>query len=198
MPDDLFTLLLVRGDELGNLFWPGVSLLEKAIRPVLVYAFLLVGLRAVGKRELAQLNKFDLVVLLILSNTVQNAIIGNDNSVLGGLLGALVLLATNWLADRYLYSHPRLEHLFEGEPVVLVRDGQVCEAACAREKITRSELLAAIRRQGLADLAEVKLAVLETGGNISVVPGESAQERLLQQLLARLDRIEGLLARPAR
>src|SRR5579875_728089 len=168
-----------------DLLVPGIPVIEKIVRPIIIYLFLVAALRLSGKRELAQLNKFDLVVLLILSNTVQNAIIGNDNSVLGGLLGALVLLATNWLADRYLYSHPRLEHLFEGEPVVLVRDGQVCEAACAKEKITRSELLAAIRRQGLTDIAEVKLAVLETGGNISVVPQRPAQEQLLQQLLAR-------------
>jgi uncharacterized membrane protein YcaP (DUF421 family) len=192
MPDDLLPNLLVRGDELLNILMPGVSLLEKVMRPLLVYIFLLVGLRLVGKRELSQLNKFDLVVLLILSNTVQNAIIGNDNSVLGGLLGAVVLLGINWVADRYLYSHPALGRLFEGEPTMLVRDGQVLKAPCGREEITDGELLAAIRREGFVDVSEVDQAWLETGGTISIVPKRPTHE---EEILARLERIEALLTR---
>src|ERR1700759_2584502 len=100
-------------------FWkdilqPDVSILEKIIRPVLVYVFLIVGLRLAGKRELAQLNPFDLVVLLTLSNTVQNAIIGNDNSVTGGIIGATTLLAVNYFVVRFLYDHEKLESLIEG------------------------------------------------------------------------------------
>src|SRR5437764_7537465 len=110
-----------------DLFHPDVSILEKIIRPILVYAFLIVGLRLAGKRELAQLNAFDLVVLLTLSNTVQNAIIGNDNSVLGGLIGATTLLAVNYVMVRFFYSHEKLDHLIEGNADTLVDNGQVNE-----------------------------------------------------------------------
>src|ERR1700759_1472989 len=100
-------------------FWkdilqPDISILEKIVRPILVYVFLIVGLRLAGKRELAQLNPFDLVVLLTLSNTVQNSIIGNDNSVLGGVMGATTLLAVNYFVVRFLYDHEKLESLIEG------------------------------------------------------------------------------------
>jgi uncharacterized membrane protein YcaP (DUF421 family) len=102
-----------------------VPLLEKIIRPVLVYFFLIIGLRLAGKRELAQLNTFDLVVLLTLSNTVQNAIIGNDNSLSGGVIGATALLATNALFVRFLYTHEKLDRLVEGAPDVLIENGEL-------------------------------------------------------------------------
>src|SRR5262245_12606922 len=97
----------------AHLFDLELPVLEKVIRPVLAYAFLVVGLRLAGKRELAQLNPFDLIVLLLLANTVQNAMIGDDVTVAGGLIGASTLLAVNWLVVRYLYGHPRLERLLE-------------------------------------------------------------------------------------
>src|SRR5262249_13758163 len=96
-----------------NMFYLGLPVLEKMFRPVIVYIFLIVGLRLAGKRELAQLNPFDLIVLLTLSNTVQNAIIGDDNSVTGGILGASTLLAVNYFVVRFLYGHERWEHLIE-------------------------------------------------------------------------------------
>src|SRR5256714_5911951 len=102
-----------------NMFVLGLPILEKILRPILVYLFLIVGLRLSGKRELAQLNPFDLVVLLTLSNTVQNAIIGEDNSVTGGIVGAVSLLVVNYLVVRFLYDHQKLEHLVEGDPDVL-------------------------------------------------------------------------------
>src|SRR5213078_4838268 len=95
---------------LRALFHLDVPVLEKIVRPILVYLFLIIGLRLAGKRELAQLNPFDLIVLLTLSNTVQNAIIGNDNSVVGGVIGATTLLAVNYFVVRFLYSHERLDH----------------------------------------------------------------------------------------
>src|SRR5664279_5011879 len=104
----------------GDIFVVGVPIAEKILRPALVYVFLVVALRVFGKRELAQLNPFDLVVLLSLSNTVQNAIIGNDNSLSGGLIGALALLAINYLVVRFLFRHRRLDEIVEGEPTVLV------------------------------------------------------------------------------
>src|SRR5712692_345945 len=109
----------------ADMFHLGLPVLEKALRPVFVYAFLVVGLRLAGKRELAQLNPFDLVVLLTLSNTVQNAIIGDDNSVTGGVIGATTLLALNYLVVRFLYGHERLDRLVEGQPDVLIEGGRV-------------------------------------------------------------------------
>src|SRR5436190_17694664 len=108
-----------------DLFHPDISILEKIVRPILVYFFLVISLRLAGKRELAQLNPFDLVVLLTLSNTVQNAIIGNDNSVTGGIIGASTLLAVNYFVVRFLYSHERLDHLIEGACDELITDGKI-------------------------------------------------------------------------
>src|SRR5581483_5907680 len=113
-------VLLGTGDNNTEVTWA-----EKLIRPILVYVALLFLLKMFGKRELAQLNPFDLVVLLILSNTVQNAIIGNDTSLIGGLVGALVLLIVNWIVVRYFYQHRQLDEFFEGEPRVLIQDGKL-------------------------------------------------------------------------
>src|SRR5438876_10963163 len=119
-----------------NMFSLSLPVAEKVLRPVVVYVFLIVGLRLAGKRELAQLNPFDLVVLLTLSNTVQNAIIGEDNSVTGGVIGAATLLVVNYLVVRFMYSHARLERLIEGAPDVLVEGGEVRMDNCKRELIT--------------------------------------------------------------
>ena len=108
----------------SDIFVVGAPMVEKILRPVLVYVFLVVALRVFGKRELAQLNPFDLVVLLSLSNTVQNAIIGNDNSLTGGLIGALALLALNYLVVRFLFRHRRLDQILEGEPTTADRARQ--------------------------------------------------------------------------
>src|SRR3979490_2777115 len=109
----------------NSIFAMGAPLAEKILRPVVVYIFLVLALRVFGKRELAQLNPFDLVVLLSLSNTVQNAIIGNDNSVSGGFIGALSLLGLNYLVVRFLFRHRRLDQLFEGKPTVMIECGKV-------------------------------------------------------------------------
>lgn len=179
------------GELFNNLFVPGVSILEKVVRPVIVYAFLVVALRAGGLRELAQLNSFDLVVLLTISNTVQNAIIGNDNSLLGGLIGAATLVLVNAAVVRYLYRHPALERRLEGGPVWLVRDGKVVAENLRRELITEDELLAAIHRQGVASVAECDQVILEASGTITVIP---RRPTALEEVLARLDRLERLLA----
>src|SRR4051794_28740758 len=109
-----------------NMFVLGrLELAEKILRPLVVYGFLIIALRLAGKRELAQLNPFDLVVLLTLSNTVQNAIIGNDNTVIGGIVGATTLLAANYVVVRFISRHERLERLIEGDPDVLIEDGRI-------------------------------------------------------------------------
>ena len=183
---------------LQDVLLPGAPVAEKILRPVLVYAFLLVLLRFAGVRTLSQMNAFDLVVLLMLSNTVQNAIIGNDNSVLGGMIGAVTLVALNVAVVRYLYRHPDLDRRIEGEPVVLVDRGRFVRPNLQKCLITEDELMAAIRRQGAAELEEVRRVVLETSGTISVLlqhptPVEAAEG----DLAARLARIEALLARLA-
>src|SRR5262245_49532304 len=150
-----------------DLLHPDTSILEKVIRPILVYLFLVVSLRLAGKRELAQLNPFDLVVLLTLSNTVQNAIIGPDDSVTGGLLGAATLLLVNYLVVRYLFKHERLERLVEGDPDVLIENGKVRTDRLSSEMISLSELERAAHRQGFAGLHEVEHCVLEPGGGLS-------------------------------
>src|SRR5215467_12339311 len=142
----------------------GAPLVEKILRPVIVYLALIVLLRIFGKRELAQLNPFDLVVLLSLSNTVQNAIIGNDNSVTGGLIGAFSLLATNYMVVRFLFKHRRIDQILEGSPTVLIENGKIHRKALAKELLTESELLTVCHRQGFANMEEVQTAVLEPGG----------------------------------
>jgi len=171
------------------------SLLEKMLRPVIVYAFLVIGLRLAGKRELAQLNPFDLVVLLSLSNTVQNAIIGDDNSITGGLIGAATLLAVNYLVVRFLFRHRRLDEIIEGEPTILIENGKLRKRALARELITLSELLMVAHRQGFAKLDDVETCILESGGTFfmkgKTPPPDEARHN---ELLTRLDRISTQLA----
>src|SRR6202008_306018 len=144
-----------------DMFVLGVPVLEKILRPVIVYIFLVLMLRLSGKRELVQLNPFDLVVLLTLSNTVQNAIIGEDNTVTGGIIGATSLLVVNYLVVRFLYNHRKLEQLVEGSPDILIEDGKVKTANLKRELITMEQLEAAGRKQGFESLAEVQQCVLE-------------------------------------
>jgi uncharacterized membrane protein YcaP (DUF421 family) len=153
----------------SDILQPEVSILEKVVRPVLVYLFLVIGLRLAGKRELAQLNPFDLVVLLTLSNTVQNAIIGSDNSVAGGVIGATTLLLVNYFVVRFFYRHERLERFVVGEPEVLIENGEIKFDRLDKELIERTELEAAARKQGFESLDEVARAVLEPGGTFSFI-----------------------------
>jgi uncharacterized membrane protein YcaP (DUF421 family) len=171
----------------NDLFVLGVPLAEKLVRTLCVYGFLLVGLRLAGKRELGQLNPFDLVVLLLLSNTVQNAIIGNDNSLLGGIAGASALLIINWLVVRYLYTHPAIARWLEGDADVLIEGGRLHDVRLKRELITRGELEAAARRQGIDGLHQVETCRLEVGGALTFVPRvPTDDERRHQELLRHL------------
>jgi uncharacterized membrane protein YcaP (DUF421 family) len=173
-----------------HLFVPEIPLLEKIVRPIAVYLFLLVGLRLAGKRELAQLNPFDLVVLLTISNTVQNAIIGNDTSLIGGLIGAITLLTVNHLVARLTYRHPRFERFVEGDADVLIDHGQVIERNLQRELLTKTELEVAARRQGYASLGDVERAVLEMGGAITFVAKEPSLDSVRhREVLARLEQL---------
>jgi uncharacterized membrane protein YcaP (DUF421 family) len=179
----------------SDMFNLGLPVLEKILRPIIIYAVLVVGLRLAGKRELAQLNPFDLVVLLTLSNTVQNAIIGNDNTVTGGVIGAATLLAVNYLVVRFLYGHRRLDEMVEGDSDVLIEGGQIRLDRLRGEVITLAELDSAAHKQGFDSLDEVERAILEPGGTISFIRKEPAPEAARhEELLARLDQITRELA----
>jgi uncharacterized membrane protein YcaP (DUF421 family) len=173
---------------LDHMFQMPLPILEKLARPVIIYLVLVVLLRIFGKRELAQLNPFDLVVLLSLSNTVQNAIIGDDNSVSGGIIGAIGLLAINWLVVRVLFRSPGLTRLLEGRAIVLVRNGQIDRKALERESLTSEELIEVIHRQGFENLHLVRKCELEPNGTFYVEPYEPTQaDKHHAELLARLD-----------
>jgi uncharacterized membrane protein YcaP (DUF421 family) len=183
----------------NDIFVPGVPLLEKTIRTLVVYGAVLLGLRLAGKRELSQLNPFDLVVLLLLSNTVQNAIIGNDNSVIGGLFGAAVLLLTNHFLVRYLFKSGRLDAM-EGNPDVLVSGGKIMHDRLNEELITIAELEGAARRQGIKSIADVEECRLETGGALTFVertptPEDAKHNEVMDRLEAIERRLETLAAR---
>ncbi len=173
---------------LDHMFQLPLPIVEKLVRPVLVYLVLVLLLRIFGKRELAQLNPFDLVVLLSLSNTVQNAIIGDDNSVTGGVIGAFSLLMINWLVVRVLFRSKRLTRAIEGRATVLVHNGQVDKKALARESLSREELLAVVHRQGFEGFHQVRHCELEPNGTFYVEAFDpSASDKRHTELLARLD-----------
>ena len=178
-----------------DMFRLGVPVAEKILRPILVYIFLIVGLRLAGKRELAQLNPFDLVVLLTLSNTVQNAIIGEDNSVIGGVIGASTLLFVNYVLVRFLSRHETLERLVEGEPRVLMENGQVKEDCLRKEAISIGELETAAHKQGFASLEDVDRAVLDPSGVVAFF-GRKPHPDVARhdEVVKRLDQITAQLA----
>ena len=192
---------LATNDMWNSIFAVGAPVVEKIVRPIVVYVCLVALLRVFGKRELAQLNPFDLVVLLSLSNTVQNAIIGNDNSLSGGIIGALTLLAINYVVVRFFFRHRRLDQVFEGKPTVLIRHGRVVEKALAAELLTRAELLTVLHRQGFEGLDDVDTCTLEPGGVFAIRrKSPPADEVKHAEVMARLgelrDQLERLAERP--
>ena len=173
---------------LDHMFQMPLPLLEKLARPVIVYIVLVLLLRIFGKRELAQLNPFDLVVLLSLSNTVQNDIIGEDNSVTGGVVGAIGLLAINWLVVRLLFRSPKLTRLLEGRSITLIKNGQVDAKALERESLTREELIEVIHRQGFEHVHDVKKCDLEPNGTFYLESFDpSSAEKHHAELIAKID-----------
>jgi uncharacterized membrane protein YcaP (DUF421 family) len=156
---------------------------------------LVVLVRVFGKRELAQLNPFDLIVLLSLSNTVQNAIIGEDNSITGGLIGATTLLLVNYVLVRFVSRHESLERLVEGDPDVLIEDGKIKHDCLQREAITEFELLGAAHKQGFAGLDEIDRAVLEPSGSICFFGKKPDPDTARhEELMKRLDQLTAQLA----
>jgi uncharacterized membrane protein YcaP (DUF421 family) len=178
------------------MFVLGLPLAEKILRPVVVYAFLVISLRLSGKRELVQLNPFDLVVLLTLSNTVQNAIIGDDNSVSGGIIGATSLLVVNYLVVRFLYNHKTLDRLIEGKEDVLIDKGHVKTERLKKELISMQQLAAAARKQGFDDLSQVEQCILEPGGTMTFIKKKPDEEDTRHsEILRRFEMVTEELAR---
>jgi len=176
----------------ADLLTMGVPVLEKVVRTVAVYAGLLVLVRVAGKRDLAQLNSFDLVVLLLLSNVVQNAVIGNDDSLVGGLLGALTLVAVNAVVVRAFRANATADKVFEGTETPLVSDGQLDHKAIQRLGLRPADVVNALRRQGASNVEEVADAKLTPGGGIVVrlrPDAENATAADIARLEAKLDRL---------
>jgi len=173
-----------------------VSLLEKVVRPVVVYLILVFGLKTVGKRLLAQLNPFDLVVLLTLSNTVQNAIIGNDTSLAGGIIGAAALLGVNALLVRLFYRGPSKALLFRSDrDIALVTEGRLVEPELRRLRINAAELTAKAHERGFDTLDEVESAMLYPNGTIYFRSRpEDTDAGRHAELLRRLDALDARLA----
>jgi uncharacterized membrane protein YcaP (DUF421 family) len=178
----------------NDLMHLGVSVPDKLIRTVIVYLALIVLLRLAGKRDLAQLNSFDLIVVLLLSNVVQNAVIGPDNSLLGGLIGATVLIAANAFLVRVVRPHARVAALMEGTTTVLARSGAWIPAALRHEGVRQTDMEAALRRQNAYKIEDVDEVKLEPGGTIVVdlrPELESATKADIERLEAKLDRLLG-------
>ncbi len=174
---------------------------ERILRAVVVYAFVVVALRLAGKRELGQLNSLDLVVLLFLSNILQNSIIGNDVSITGGVIGAATLLLVNYATIRVLFLFPAIDRVVEGDATVLIENGRLISQNLRKELLTEEELIVACHKQGLYSLDEVERAYLEPGGAITIFarrPTTEEQEtsdieQRLETLIAAVERIEARL-----
>ena len=150
--------------DLGSPLW------QIVVRSALVYAAVFVGLRLMGKRQLGQMTLFDLVVIILIANAVQNAMVGPDTSLQGGIVAASVLLAANFVVSRLRLLNPRFERLLEGSPTLLIRDGAFVIKNLRREGIQVAEVETGIREHGLADVRDVRVAYLEPDGSISIIP----------------------------
>jgi uncharacterized membrane protein YcaP (DUF421 family) len=148
--------------------------LEVAVRTAIVYVALVVFLRLAGKRQIGQLSIIDLVTLLVISDAVQNSMVGQNTTLAGGLIAALTLITLDRLLGNLRDRFPRLRRAIEGEPALLIRDGKMLREAMRREGLTEDELLSAIRQHGVARIEDVKMAILEVNGAISVIPDDGA------------------------
>ncbi|MBL1220898.1 DUF421 domain-containing protein [Chryseobacterium sp. L7] len=152
-------------------------ILDVVLRSLCVYLFMVIAIRLFGKNQLSQLNAGDVVLLLLISNAVQNAMVGQDTSLQGGLIAALVLFAANFILKRLMFSNRKFETFMEEDPVILIRDGVIDQPALNRVKITKDELEEAIREHGVEKIKDVKLSILEVDGNISVVSQDETQKQ---------------------
>ena len=171
-----------------------LSLVEKVIRAVAIYLFLVLALRLVGKRELTQLNTLDFVVLLAVANAVQNGLIGADNSVTGAVAGATVLFAVNSALAWIVFRSRRLQRIVEGTPTVLIREGQILDQELTRQELTRDDLLVEIQSAGADTFDDVSTASLLPNGKVIVVQKKANQSSVqYDDLRARIDHLTGLV-----
>jgi uncharacterized membrane protein YcaP (DUF421 family) len=171
-----------------------LTLGEKVIRAVVIYLFLVIALRLGGKRELSQLNTLDFVVLLAVANAVQNGLIGADNSVTGAVVGASVLFVVDGVLAFVVYRSRRAQHIIEGTPSLLIKNGEILEDQLRREELTHDDLLAAIQSAGASSVEEVRMAWLEPGGKVVLIPKLNMQaSRQYDDLKARLDHLTELV-----
>ena len=178
------------------IFMEQIPFTEKILRTVLVYALIAVLFRLTGKRGLSNMSTFDFVVIFLLSNVVQNAIIGNDTSVTGGVVGAVTLVAVNAVVNRVVASNTTAARIFDGKPTTVIRDGHVIQRALVHLGLRRSEIDHAVRVQNGDDVGEVADGVLEPGGQLvlSLKPSEQgATKGDVAALRDQLSRIESLL-----
>lgn len=168
----------------------GVTWLEKIVRPMIIYISLVVLLRLVGKRELAQLNPLDLVVILSLSNTVQNAIIGNDTSLIGGIVGACALLAINYAVAYVKFRWPKVEVVTEGKPISLIDDGKIDHSMLKRELMTENDLDIVAHENGLEDAKDIKKLVLNPDGSFLVEGKDDIRDdKFKHDVLRKIDEL---------
>ena len=153
----------------------GPGLVEVVVRTAVVYLFLVLVLRISGKREVGQMSILELIVVLLISDAVQNSMIGEDTTLWGGLIAVITLLALDYGLNLLTRRSRRLRRAIEGEPRLLVRDGRLLTRALSQEKVGAEEVRAAIRSHGLGRVEDVRLAVLETDGSISVIPMDAAR-----------------------
>ena len=146
-------------------------------KAALIYIFLVIGLRLLGRRELGQMTVYDLVLLIILANSVQNAMVGNDTTLVGGLVAGITLLTLNKLFNKLIRRSKRIERIMVGEPLLIINDGKLIKKHMESEGITREQVMAALREHGIENLDDVHLGVLEVDGTISIVPNQSTVYR---------------------
>ncbi|MBC7845418.1 MAG: DUF421 domain-containing protein [Flavobacterium sp.] len=159
--------------------------LDIIIRSASVYLFMLIAIRIFGKKELSQLNSADVILILLISNSVQNSMVGSNISLLGGLAAASVLFAINFMLKKLMYKFPKFSELMQEKPEILIHDGKLDFKALSKLNITSDEIKEAIREHGIENFTDVKLAMLEIDGNISIISGE---KNLRQSHYKRLKR----------
>ena len=178
------------------MFAEQIPLAEKILRTVIVYALIAILFRLAGKRGLAGLNTLDIVVMTLLSNVVQNAVIGNDTSLTGGMVGAVTLVTVNTVVNRLIAANATVARLFDGQPTTVISDGQVVEGALRHLGLRRSEIDHAVRLQNGDDVSQVGLGRLEPGGQLVLTlkaPEQGATKADIAELTSRLGQIERLL-----
>ena len=155
------------------MLFPALPWAEKVVRPFIVYLFLLGAFRVSGKRELGQATLFDFLIILLISNVVQNAIIGDDNSILGSFAGVITLLVLSFVLNKTTANSRKARQLLEGMPTLLIYHGQVLDAQMKKESVSRNDLYMSLRQQGLASVTDVRYAILELDGDISIIKNDA-------------------------